>query len=40
VAAALRHATSLGVRRIVCVVSGGNIDTSTLNRILSGATPA
>ena len=40
VAAALRHAASLGVRRIVCVVSGGNIDTSTLNRILGGETPA
>jgi len=40
VAAALRHAASLGVRRIVCIVSGGNIDTSTLNLILGGATPS
>jgi threonine dehydratase len=39
VAAALRHATALGVRRIVCVVSGGNIDTSTLTTILAGTTP-
>jgi threonine dehydratase len=37
VAAALAHA--IGARRIVCVVSGGNIDTGKLATILSGAIP-
>ncbi len=40
VAAALRHAATLGARRIVCVVSGGNIDLSTLITILGGDLPA
>jgi threonine dehydratase len=37
VAAALAHDT--GARRIVCVVSGGNIDTKKLATILSGDIP-
>ena len=40
VAAALRHARAIGVRRLVCVVSGGNIDTPTLATILAGTTPS
>jgi threonine dehydratase len=40
-AAALAHATSLNpsVRRVVCIVSGGNIDAATLVTILSGSIP-
>ena len=38
VAAALKHGTS--GERIVCVVSGGNIDSSRLAEILAGRTPA
>ncbi|MFI5244623.1 MAG: threonine/serine dehydratase [Gemmatimonadales bacterium] len=37
VAAALAH--DLGARRIVCVISGGNIETSKLATILSGEIP-
>jgi threonine dehydratase len=37
VAAAMAH--DLGVRRIVCVVSGGNIDTKKLATVLSGEIP-
>jgi threonine dehydratase len=39
VAAALAHSDTLGVRRIVCVVSGGNIDFEILCTILSGRIP-
>jgi threonine dehydratase len=37
VAAALTH--DLGVKRVACVVSGGNIDTAKLSQILSGEIP-
>lgn len=37
VAAALAH--DLGVRTVVCVISGGNIDTNKLTTILSGGIP-
>jgi threonine dehydratase len=37
VAAALAH--DLGVRKVVCVISGGNIDTNKLATILSGDIP-
>lgn len=40
VAAALAHAGTLGVKRIACVVSGGNIDTNKLTVLLSGGIPA
>ena len=39
VAAAVRHAQALGVRRIACVVSGGTIDLRTLITILAGQLP-
>lgn len=41
VAAARRHVPHLtpAVRRVVCIVSGGNIDASKLATILSGSTP-
>jgi threonine dehydratase len=35
-AAALAHGVG---RRVVCIVSGGNIDTGVLARILAGETP-
>jgi threonine dehydratase len=40
-AAALAHGATLAPRpsRVVCIVSGGNIDASVLATILSGATP-
>jgi threonine dehydratase len=28
-----------GARRVVCIVSGGNIDAAVLGRILAGETP-
>jgi threonine dehydratase len=37
VAAALAH--DIGARKVVCVVSGGNIDTKKLATILSGDIP-
>ena len=37
VAAALAH--DIGARRVVCVISGGNIDTKKLATILSGEIP-
>jgi hypothetical protein len=37
VAAALAH--DLGVRRVACVVSGGNIDSRKLATILGGEIP-
>jgi threonine dehydratase len=41
VAAALHPGTlPAGVRKVVCVVSGGNIDTAVLTRILAGEVPA
>ena len=39
VAAALAHARELGAKRIVCIVSGGNIDAEKLSTIMAGGIP-
>jgi threonine dehydratase len=38
-AAAVALSGRTGGRKIVCIVSGGNIDTAVLSRILAGETP-
>src|SRR5262249_27809882 len=40
IAAAMKIRMTLAGKKIVCVMSGGNIDRATLTKILSGSDPA